>query len=192
MNVNIGDRLQDVVCFGPACDPIYAQSKATEDTGSFFHPLLATLITGAARLMLAITERLVIDEGLDWAFCDTDSLVIARPEGMTEVVFREKVGRIRARLAALDPYGDGKDLLKLEDANFDPADGRTLVELHCFAISAKRYALFTIDADGKPVLRKASAHGLGHLRPPYAPAHLPKPQLPLRDSASSVGSMICG
>jgi hypothetical protein len=61
-------------------------------------------------------------------------------------------------------------------------EGR-LVELHCLAISAKRYALFTINADGKPVLRKASAHGLGHLRPPYedndAPAHLPRPQRPL-------------
>ena len=185
VNVNKGDRLQDVTCFGPASEPLHAQSKAIEEPGSFFHPLLATLITGAARLMLAIAERLVIDEGLDWAFCDTDSLAIARPEGMTEVVFNEKVDRARARLAALDPYGDGKDLLKLEDANFDPADGRTIVELYCFAISAKRYALFTIDADGEPILRKASAHGLGHLRPPYddkeAPDHLPRPQRPLRE-----------
>jgi hypothetical protein len=104
---------------------------------------------------------------------------------MSEIIFREKVERIRAELSKLDPYGDGKDLLKLEDANFDPADGKTLVELQCLAISAKRYALFTIDANGKPVLRKASAHGLGHLRPPYenadAPADLPKPQLPLKD-----------
>jgi hypothetical protein len=183
VNVNQGDRLQDVACFGPVSDSLYAQSKAIEEPGAFFHPLLADLITGAARLMLAIAERLVIDEGLDWAFCDTDSLAIARPEGMTEVVFREQVDRIRVRLAALDPYGDGKDLLKLEDANFDPTDGRTLVELHCFAISTKRYALFTIDSNGKPVLRKASAHGLGHLRPPYedkdAPVHLPGPQRPL-------------
>ena len=40
-------------------------------------PLLGVLITGAARLMLAITERLVLDEGLDWAFCDTDSMALA-------------------------------------------------------------------------------------------------------------------
>lgn len=42
-----------------------------------------------------------------------------------------------------------------------------------------------MDAEGKPVLRKASAHGLGHLRPPCedkdAPTHLPKPQLPLKE-----------
>jgi hypothetical protein len=185
VNVSQADRLLDVVCFGPASDPLKEQTKKIEKPGTFFHPLLATLITGAARLMLAIAERLVIDEGLDWAFCDTDSLAIARPEGMSEVIFREKVERIRVKLSKLDPYGDGKDLLKLEDANFDPADGKTIVELQCLAISAKRYALFTIDANGKPVLRKASAHGLGHLRPPYedknAPAHLPKPQLPLKD-----------
>lgn len=79
--------------------------------------------------MLAITERLVIDEDLDWAFCDTDSLAIARPQGLSEAVFQEKVQRIRTKLSKLDPYGDGKELLKLEDANFDPADGKTIVEL---------------------------------------------------------------
>jgi hypothetical protein len=184
VNVNQEDRPQDVLCFGLASDPLKRQTKTIENPGAFFHPLLATLITGAARLMLAIAERLVIDEGLDWAFCDTDSLAIARPEGMSEAIFRKKVERVQTELSKLDPYGDGKDLLKLEDANFDPADG-TIVELFCFAISAKRYALFTIDASGKPVLRKASAHGLGHLLPPYedkdAPAHLPRPQLPLKE-----------
>jgi hypothetical protein len=52
-----------------------------ENPGDFFHPLLGTLITGAARLMLAITERLLIDEGLDWVFCDTDSMAFAVPTG---------------------------------------------------------------------------------------------------------------
>jgi hypothetical protein len=58
-----------------------------ETPGRYFHPLLATLITGAARLMLAMTERLVIDAGLDWAFCDTDSMAIAKPEGMGQETF---------------------------------------------------------------------------------------------------------
>ncbi len=38
---------------------------------------------------------------------------------------------------------------------------------NCLAISAKRYVLFDRDDDGRPVIRKASAHGLGHLLPPY-------------------------
>jgi hypothetical protein len=185
VNVTQHDRLQDVLCFGPGTEPLNEQTKAIEKPGTYFHPLLATLITGAARLMLAIAERLVIDEGLDWAICDTDSMAIARPEGMSEGVFIEKVQRIRSKIAKLDPYGDGKDLLKIEDANFDPADGNTLLQLQCLAISAKRYVLFYIGKGGKPVICKASAHGLGHLRPPYeekdAPAHLPKPKIPLKD-----------
>ena len=39
--------------------------------------------------------------------------------------------------------------------------------LYCYAISSKRYALFNIDAEGKIILRKVSAHGLGHLIAPY-------------------------
>ena len=57
--------------------------------------------------------------------------------------------------------------------------------LYCFPISAKRYALFNVDADRQPILRKASAHGLGHLIDPYgesdAPADLPAPKAPLSD-----------
>jgi hypothetical protein len=53
--------------------------------------------------------------------------------------------------------------------------------LYCFAISAKRYALFNLDLSRNPVLRKASAHGLGHLIEPsseeHAPAELPKPRV---------------
>ena len=35
------------------------------------------------------------------------------------------------------------------------------------AISAKRYCLFNLDNSGEPIIRKASAHGLGHLLSPY-------------------------
>ena len=60
--------------------PYKLDTLKEEERGRFFHPLLATLITGAARLMLAITERLVRDAGLEWAFCDTDSMAIAKPK----------------------------------------------------------------------------------------------------------------
>jgi hypothetical protein len=49
-----------------------------------WHPLLATLITGAARLMLAISETVTEKAGLTWAFCDTDSMAIAKPNEMSE------------------------------------------------------------------------------------------------------------
>ena len=52
-------------------------------------------------------------------------------------------------------------------AGVNAEDGRTRVPLYCWAVSAKRYALFNMGEAGTPVLRKASAHGLGHLRSPY-------------------------
>ena len=64
-----------------------------EERGEYFHPLLGTLITGAARLMLAMAERQVIDHGLDWAFCDTDSMAIAKQHGMPDADFLREGSR---------------------------------------------------------------------------------------------------
>jgi DNA polymerase family B len=134
--------------------------------GTYFHPLLASLITGAARLMLGIAERLATDAGLDCAFCDTDSMAFAKPDGVSEGEFQAAVDQIREWFNVLNPYQGAGDLLKLEDVNFARQDGKLtegLAPLFAFAISAKRYVLFNIDCAGKPLLRKASAHGLGHL-----------------------------
>jgi hypothetical protein len=56
--------------------------------------------------------------------------------------------------------------------NFAPDDPKRLEPLHCWAVSSKRYALFNIK-DGAAVIRKASAHGLGHLIAPYPPEDAP-------------------
>src|SRR5690606_34108244 len=84
----------------------------------------------------------------------------------------------------LNPYRKPGSILKIEDINF--GIGYSEIEpLYCFAISAKRYALFNLDSDGKPVIRKASAHGLGHLVDPYseteAPPHFPPQKVPLSE-----------
>jgi hypothetical protein len=154
-----------------------------EEPGRYFHPLLATLITGAARLMLAITERLVDDRCLEWAFCDTDSMAIATPDGMGVGEFYSSVDRIVEWFSHLNPYSFGGTILKVEDQNFSIADRKVRESLFCWAVSAKRYALFNIDAQGQPILRKASAHGLGHLRAPYDDANpardIPPPKVTL-------------
>jgi len=159
---------------------IETQSKAIEQPGKYFHPLLGTLITGAARLMLALAERVAKDEGLSWAFCDTDSLAMARPEGMSRVRFRERAARVVDWFVPLNPYEKPGSILRLEDVNF--RDGE-MEPLHALAISAKRYALFNLETQGRPIIRKASAHGLGHLMTPYGPdntAHgTPEPRYPL-------------
>jgi hypothetical protein len=187
MEVNVEElgSKDSIQCFGADRMPFAVQTKKLEMLGAYFHPLLATLITGAARLMLAITERLAHDAGIDWAFCDTDSMALVRPSSMSEEEFLPRAQLVRRWFDPLNPYTRKGELLKLEDANFAPDESGHLEALHCFAVSAKRYALFNIDPCGRPIIRKASAHGLGHLLAPYdeskAPAIIPAPSTPLRD-----------
>jgi len=142
------------------------QSKALEEPGRYFHPLLATMITSGARLMLACAEAVAERQDLGWAFCDTDSLAIARPDAMDRDVFEARVQNVIDWFVPLNPYEEPGSILQIEDVNYAP-DTKEHVPLYCWAISAKRYALFNIDADGTPIIRKASAHGLGHLMEPY-------------------------
>ncbi len=88
-----------------------------ENPGTYFHPLLATLITGAARLMLAITERLATDRGLDWSFCDTDSFALAKPELMEAAEFAARVQSVIDWFGRLNPYAFKGSILKSEDVN---------------------------------------------------------------------------
>lgn len=152
-----------------------AKTSKRENPGDYFHPLLGSLITGAARLMLAITERLLIDSGLDWVFCDTNSMAFARPAKMRLSTFEKRVRKICAWFDRLNPYEQPGSILEFEDQNFslDPPRQGELEPLYCTAVSAKRYALFNLDAVGEPIIRKASAHGLGHLLPPYDDKYKP-------------------
>ena len=73
--------------------------------------------------------------------------------------------------------------------NFAISGNGQLEPLYCFAVSAKRYALYNLDSNGMPIIRKASAHGLGHLRPPYDKTNpiedMPEPQINLRKAGLS-------
>ena len=182
INRDDAPKAEKLNVFGPNGDYIENNSKAIEEPGRFFHPLLGILITGAARLMLGIAEKLTIENGLDWAFCDTDSLAITRPENISRNEFRKRTQKLIDWFEPLNPYQKPGSILQLENINFG-IDSDQLEPLYCFAISAKRYALFNQDSKGRPILRKASAHGLGHLIEPYtdenAPPELPRPQAPL-------------
>jgi hypothetical protein len=65
--VEEANRKQSFACFGNGNEgfPLdfagASEREKIEKPGSFFHPLLATLITGAARLLLATVERLSAD-----------------------------------------------------------------------------------------------------------------------------------
>jgi hypothetical protein len=173
------------LCYGFSGKPFKISTSKAESPGRYFHPLLATLITGGARLMLAVTQTLAQKNGLDWAFCDTDSMAIAKTNGV-EATFNDRVEIIRKYFEPLNPYSGNSSLLKLEEANFETGDNSgKLVPLYFFGISSKRYVLFNLGDTGEIFIRKASAHGLGHLMAPYfenePPNSIPAPLVPLNE-----------
>ncbi|MEL6568704.1 MAG: hypothetical protein AAFQ22_09820 [Pseudomonadota bacterium] len=162
-----------IMRWGHDGQPVSVVSPVEEVAGAYFHPLLATLITGAARLMLTLAECKAHQAGLDWVFCDTDGIAFAKPADMSRNDFINEVKQLCEWFQALNPYEDDEPVLKAEDENFGDRKGHwtDAPPLYCYAVSAKRYALFN-QQNGQPVLRKVSAHGLGHLHPPFhAPAN---------------------
>ncbi len=104
-------------------------------------------------MMLAVTERLACDAGLDWAFCDTDSMALAKPSSMQVEDFYATAEKIAAWFTPLNPYADRAPLLKIEDYNYG-GDGKTYEPLYCHAISSKRYALYNLDRSGNALAKK--------------------------------------
>ena len=164
-------------------EPFFDRVAAPEDSGRYCFPPFATWITGAARLMLAMLERCVTDLGGTYVFCDTDSMaIVATPEGgliacpggperlpdgreAVRALSYSQVDAIQARFDALRPYEPSvvPHLLKLE------------FEGLCCAVSAKRYAPYTLDDEGEPVFDEdhpPSEHGLGHFLNPMDPESL--------------------
>jgi hypothetical protein len=92
----------------------------------------------------------------------------------------KQVDQIVKKFGALNPYNRqiiSDSVLKIEDDNFDSKTGKQR-QIHCLAISAKRYALFTLSRNGEPELLREgrnnkkdrwSRHGLGHLLNPTDP-----------------------
>ena len=141
-------------------------SRCTRSSSRAYRfPPLAALITGAARLMLAILETCVAEFGGCHVMADTDSMAIVAnqhggliacnggphqlPDGTPAVyaLSRSQVEAIVARFGSLSPYDPDliESVLKIENVNYDK-QGNCL-PLHGFSISAKRYALNTPDAD---------------------------------------------
>jgi hypothetical protein len=175
--------------------PVEIEIKKSEKEGEYFHPLVGAFTTSAARLMLGITERRIQDEGLDWALCDTDSMAIAKPAAMSEGEFLERATRVREWFNPLNPYSDKGPLLREETDNYALKEGRegtdgnttkAIEPLYAYAISAKRYGLFNLNKDGKPVIRKALAHGLGHL---LRPVENPKPVAGIPEPATKLSKI---
>jgi hypothetical protein len=174
LNVEDADKEDAPIALFTSQDRRIVEPSKREEPGRYYHPLLATLITGAARLMLALSERLAFDLGLNWSFCDTDSMAFANTGSLPFAEFAGRVRSICDWFTPLNPYEREPDkapvsIFEIEDQNFSTEKGKqkVLEPLFCFAISAKRYALFNFDGHKKVIIRKASAHGLGHFAAPY-------------------------
>lgn len=161
-------------------DPFDDRVAAPEDPGRYCFPPFASAITGSARLLLAVLERLVIDLGGAWVFCDTDSMAIVAteeggllacpggperlPDGTEAVraLSYTQVESIRRTINALNPFDRDAvpEILKLE------------ATATCLAVSVKRYALYDLDEEGEPVFlddHLPSENGLGHFLNPADP-----------------------
>ena len=197
MNRQETEKRVKVRCQGIDPEPYECSVLHPEKPGEFCFPLLASLITGAARLMLALLEHSVSELGT-YAMEDTDSMAIVAmkrggiipckggklrtangEEGIKALTWKQ-VRQIVAKFEALNPYKQNLipgSVLKIEEDNFDPKTGKQR-ELWGLAISAKRYALFLKPRKGQPVLLREginnkkdrwSRHGLGHLLNPTDP-----------------------
>jgi hypothetical protein len=149
-----------------------ATVSTPEYPGPFYFSPIACLIPAAARLMLALLERQITDLDGTYAFCDTDSMAIVatrdggpvpcpggphRTSDGQPAIYAlswEQVQSVTQRFEALNPYDRGAvpgSILEIEDINYtQDTDGnptRELRQLHCYAISAKRYALYTMTTD---------------------------------------------
>jgi len=198
MNRQESEKKIKVQCHGLDPEPYQCSVIHPEQSGEFCFPSLASLITGAARLMLALLEHSVTRLGGTYAMEDTDSMAIvsARKGGaipckggnitsrngaeVVKALSWAQVQDIVKKFGALNPY-DRKiipgSILKIEDDNYDPKTGKQR-QLHCLAISAKRYTLFIRSKNGEPTLLREklnnnkdrwSRHGLGHLLNPTDP-----------------------
>jgi len=200
MNRKETDNEANQICHGLDPTPFTCRVSHSDVPGEYCFPPLASLITGAARLMLALLEHCVSELGGTYAMEDTDSMAIVASQqgGMVpcpgghshmkngkeaiKALSWKQVEKISERFAALSPYDRDSipgSILKIEDDNYDdPKTRKRQRQLYCFAISAKRYALFIRDDKGDPILlRKGinnkddrwSEHGLGHLLNPTDP-----------------------
>ncbi len=167
----------------PLIDPkTKRRIRPEESPGEFFNPFVAGPITSAARLLLAMMERMVRDAGGTWALMDTDSIQLVSTRGggfvdcpggphqspngrqAVRALSHSEAEAIRARFDALAPCG-GR-LWKVEAENAPHPEATRDPQLYSLVVGTKQYVLFNRRDTGGVIIRKASEHCLGHLRPP--------------------------
>lgn len=180
------DRKVDVTCYGMNGKYTSPRVRHPEEPGEYCFSPMASLITGGARLMLALLEYSVQKLGGTYAMEDTDSMAIVATEHGGQISIPRGAKRGRSVVQALTwkqvegiskrfsddlvPYKRDAvpdSILKIEADNLDPRTKKQR-QLWCVAISAKRYALFVKDEAGQPILLRASCPHCGRKNKPDA------------------------
>jgi hypothetical protein len=136
------DDKVEVTCHSIDLDPYKCKVAHPEFPGEFCFPPLASLITGRARLMLALLEHYISEFHGTYVMEDTDSMVIVAtehggfvpcpggpfemPDGHAAIraLSWKEVEEIAARFRKLNPYTDkSRSILKIERDNYDPETG---------------------------------------------------------------------
>jgi hypothetical protein len=179
LNITEHRRQVGLTVYRPDGSSFHTEARRTEEPGTWFHPLLATLVAAGGRLLLAAAIAPFREAGGGYVFCDTDSLFLPATrtgdgnEGAPTLTWTDAISTAD-RFLLLNPYDANVipgSILELEPENHDPETG-DLRELNCLSLAAKRYALYTRGPAGQPQIvghsgkRKRSEHGLGHLVPP--------------------------
>jgi len=155
-------------------------SDVIEKPGTWFFPPLASLVTSAGRLLVAMTEACVQEKEGTYLFCDTDSLAIVSSKngGSLNIPGSEGVRILRwtevqevvNRFISLNPYDRHAvkgSILNLVDANFADSDpNKSQRQLYGYSIAAKRYALYEKIGESEINIVDPKAHGVGFLYPP--------------------------
>ncbi len=171
----------------------------TEEPGAWCFPPIATTITGAARLMLALLEQAVLDSGGWWAFCDTDSMAVITDETGSLIPCPGGPHRDsdnRECIRALTP-AQTATIRNRFDTELNPYNRNTIPHLlkheysaTVYAVSAKRYATYTLDENGRvahvtdnegKTVSLGKQHGVGYLLPPTMDRDDPDCPLDLTD-----------
>jgi hypothetical protein len=171
MNREESDEPVEVNCHGIDEEPFTCTVAHPDIPGKYCFPPLAALITGGARLMLALLEYLVTKAGGTYAMEDTDSMAIVSTESGGKIrcpgaqhrigdghdavlaLSWEQVDKIVEQFAALNPYDPdtvGRSILKIEKDNWDPRTGK---RGSCIATPSRRNGMCFLNAAGTAARR---------------------------------------
>lgn len=154
-------------------------SDSWEKPGPFFNPILATLITGNAHLLIYLAQALTEKYHGTYAVMDTDSLFIVDEKDIGKLPHEQTghpeciANKVIDALKPLYPYDDNPDMMLLEKESDNKQAKKLGSPLYVFSVSSKRYASFALKdgkevrqiADKEDIVIEGKSHGLAYISP---------------------------